>query len=71
MNGKKVQRRLRHFHKYAIVVWIFLIVPTLLWWKDSVLWIAVMSIWANVMGHFSAYQGARAEKKAEESNGSG
>lgn len=35
------------------------------WWRDSVLWVALMSIWANVVGHASAWQGARAEEQAE------
>lgn len=52
---------LRKFHAGATVVWILLIVPTLIWWKDSILWVAIMSIWANVASHWAAYQGSRAE----------
>jgi hypothetical protein len=42
------------------------IVPTLLWWKDSVLWVALMSLWANIAAHWSAAKGAQAKKAAEE-----
>lgn len=49
-------------------VWAILLVPTLIWWKQSVLWVALMSLYANVVGHWSAYQASRAEVEAE--NGS-
>lgn len=59
-------RALRIFNAVATVVWLALIVPTLLWWSDSILWVALMSIWANVAGHFSAWQAARAEEAASD-----
>jgi hypothetical protein len=46
--------------------WVVAIVPTLLWWKDSVLWVALMSLWANIAAHWSAAKGAQAKKAAEE-----
>jgi len=52
---------LRRFHKYATMVWGILLVPTLVWWKESILWVALMSVRANVGAHFAGYQGARAE----------
>lgn len=55
---------LRRFHAAATVAWLLLIVPSLLWWKDSILWVVLMSVWANVASHFSAWQGARAEDAA-------
>lgn len=57
---------LRRFHKIATIVWAALIIPTVLWWKDSVQWVAVMSVWANVASHFASYQGARAEDNNSE-----
>lgn len=39
-------------------------VPTLLWWRDSILWIAFMSLWANVASHWGAAQAAEAEERA-------
>jgi len=50
-------------------VWALLLIPTMLWWKESVLWVAIMSLYANVVGHWSAYQGSRAEMEAENGNG--
>jgi hypothetical protein len=45
-------------------LWAALLVPTLLWWRDSILWVAAMSLYANFIGHWSAYQAARAEEAA-------
>ena len=45
--------------------WALMLVPTLIWWKASILWVASMSLYANFVGHYSAYQAARAERKAD------
>ena len=37
-------------------------IPSLLWWKESILWVVLMSVWANISGHFSAWQATRAEE---------
>lgn len=54
------------FHLVMSYLWMFMIIPTLLWWKSSILWVAAMSLYANFIGHWSAYQAARAERKADE-----
>lgn len=46
--------------------WTATILPTLLWWRESILWVAFMSLYAIVVGHWGAYQAARAESQAEE-----
>ena len=56
-------KALRRFHGIATATWLGLTIPTLLWWRESVLWVALMSIWANVAAHFAAWQAARAETK--------
>lgn len=50
-------------HLLLALGWALLAVPTLLWWHDSVLWVALMSLWANTAGHWSAYQAAHAEER--------
>jgi hypothetical protein len=55
---------LRRFHAGMTVLWLVLAVPSILWWKDSILWVIVLSVWANVASHFSGWQGARAEDAA-------
>jgi hypothetical protein len=49
-----------------MVVWIAMIVPTVLWWRQSLLWIAFMSIYAIVVSHFAAW---RADEPTEGSSG--
>ncbi|MCV5836777.1 hypothetical protein OFN62_27935, partial [Escherichia coli] len=44
--------------------------PSLIWWKDSVLWVILISIYANIVGHLSGYSAARADLAAEESEDS-
>jgi hypothetical protein len=57
------------FHKWATIVWILLIIPSLLFWKESILWVVLMSVWANIGSHWAAYQASRAELKQDENNG--
>jgi len=37
-------------------MWVVLGIPTILWWKDSILWVAIMSIYANAEASFSAHE---------------
>lgn len=55
----------RQFHASMTVVWLLLVVPTILLWRESILWVALMSVYACVIGHWSAYQAARAEENGE------
>ena len=54
----------------AAVMWVGLAIPSLIWWKDSVLWVILISIYANIVGHLSGYSAARADQAAEESEDS-
>lgn len=49
-------------HVALSLTWVALIVPTLLWWRDSVLWVALMSLWANIASHAAAAQAAHVER---------
>lgn len=53
----------RRLHATMTVVWALLAFPTVAWWHDSVMWVGIMSCYANMVGHFSAYQGSRAEEE--------
>ena len=59
-------RTLAKFHLMMMFAWGLLAIPTVLLWKESILWVAFMSLYANFVGHFSGWDAARAEKKAEE-----
>lgn len=43
-------------------VWAALAIPGILFWKESILFIMILSLYANFAGEFAAYQGARAEE---------
>lgn len=57
--------KLRLLHAIAMALWALLLIPTLLWWRDSVLWVATMSLYANFVGHFASWQAARAGEKVD------
>ena len=61
---------IKRCHLVAAVMWVGLAIPSLIWWKDSVLWVILVSIYANIVGHLSGYSAARADQAAEESEDS-
>lgn len=61
-NGGKV---LRTTHLVLAIVWALMIIPTILWWHDSILWVAGMSVYACFIGHWSSWQASRAETKGD------
>lgn len=58
---------LRTLHAALTIAWLLFAVPVLLikGWKDSVALLVFISIYANVAGHFSAWQAARVEVNQE------
>ncbi|HHC2116559.1 hypothetical protein [Klebsiella pneumoniae] len=61
---------IKRCHLVAAVMWVGLAIPSLIWWKDSVLLVILISIYANIVGHLSGYSAARADQAAEESEDS-
>ncbi|HCI6794748.1 hypothetical protein [Klebsiella pneumoniae] len=61
---------IKRCHLIAAVMWVGLAIPSLICWKDSVLWVILISIYANIVGHLSGYSAARADQAAEESEDS-
>jgi hypothetical protein len=49
-------------HTALTLAWAVLAVPTLLLWRDSVLWVALMSLWANIAAHWDAREAAKAKE---------
>jgi hypothetical protein len=64
--ARRLSRWMLRFNLVMTIFWGALLIPTLIWWKQSVLWVALMSLYANIVGHWSAYQASRAEVEAEE-----
>jgi hypothetical protein len=48
--------------------WVIMAVPTLLWWKDVVLWVALMSLYANAKTAHSAHKAERAKQEVRRAN---
>lgn len=61
LDPRLVARRLRRIHLIGMAVWACLALPTVLLWRESILWVAFMSLYANFVGHWSGYDAARAE----------
>lgn len=53
---------LRRVHAFLTVLWIVLAIPGVLWWKHSVPFLVGVSIYANIVGHWSSWGAARAEE---------
>jgi hypothetical protein len=45
--------------------WIAAIVPTIIWLKESILWVALMSLYANIETAFGAHEARKARKERE------
>ena len=55
-----------HVHRALKWAWVGLIVPTLLWWRESILWVAFMSLYANIASHYAAEEAAQGAVEAED-----
>jgi hypothetical protein len=49
MKMKLTARLMARVHLALALVWAVLTIPTLLWWKNSILWVSLMSIYAIVI----------------------
>ncbi|HDX4047911.1 TPA: hypothetical protein ROG05_000251 [Enterobacter soli] len=58
-------RAIKRCHLAAAIMWFILAIPSIIWWKNSVLWVIIISIYANIVGHLSGYSAARADQAAE------
>lgn len=57
-----------YYNLVMMILWALLVIPTLLWWRESIFWVAFMSLYANFVGHFGAWGAARAEHKADDNS---
>ncbi len=57
--------KLKGLNLYLAAAWMLLIIPTVLFWSESVLFVAAASVYANVAGHIAAWQASRAEEMAD------
>lgn len=52
-------------HAHATVAWTGLAIPTVLWWKTSIAWVAFMSLYANWVGHLTGISSSKAKEAVE------
>lgn len=58
-------RTLARLNGWACLLWIGLVVPTVLVWSKSILWIGFMSVYAIVVAHYTAWRALRGEVRTE------
>jgi len=46
------------FHRISAIIWILLIIPAYLYWRDAVFFVIVASIYANVKSDWAASEAA-------------
>lgn len=50
-----------YIHGSLVIVWAVLIGPAIIWWRDSVAFVVLCSVYANVAGSAASWQSARAD----------
>jgi hypothetical protein len=58
--------RLRRFHGVMVGVWIALVPPSVLLWRNSLPFLVFISVYANIAGHLAGFAGSRAEAAEKE-----
>jgi hypothetical protein len=46
------------FHKCCSITWVLLLIPSILWWHSSILWVIAISIYANIKSDWAAAEAA-------------
>lgn len=52
-------------HIIFAVFWVIMVIPTLLFWSDSVAVVLIYSVYALVGAHIAAYEGAKDDTQIE------
>lgn len=60
--------RLRRAHAIGAAAWALLVIPTVVWWRESITWLVFISIYTVIVDHLGAWQAARAEDAARPDN---
>jgi hypothetical protein len=47
---------------------LLLVLPTVLWWQDSILWVLLLSLYANVYTSIGADEAQQAKRKAAQND---
>lgn len=58
-----LEQHLDSIHLVLLIVWILLLIPTVTVWRDSVLWVGYMSIYAIWFIHIDGFSAARSARR--------
>jgi hypothetical protein len=53
------------YHLGLAGLWVLLTIPALLWWKESIIFVILLSLYANYETSMGAYHARKAEKNGE------
>lgn len=59
---------LQHQHTMLAILWVLLIPPALLWWKESVLFVILLSLYANYESSMAAREAKKDHQQIEETH---
>ncbi len=57
----------RWFHLSLLIFWVLMVIPTVTIWKESILLVLLMSLYANIEATATAFIAAKKGKKDEPS----
>jgi hypothetical protein len=63
--SRPLDRRGVWLHRALAATWIVLAIPAVLWWKESILFVILASVYANVASEMSAAEAADDRQLAE------
>lgn len=46
-------------HRWTAIGWALFALPVVLFWRESIVLVLLISIYANVVGHWAAYEAAK------------
>ena len=55
-------------HFWLTILWVIMVPIGVFWLKNSIPFLVLVSIYANLVGHWSSFQAARAECKVDKGN---
>ncbi len=62
---RRSSRRRVWIHRGLAAMWVLLAIPGVLWWADSILFVILVSLYANFVGEISASEAADDQELAK------
>lgn len=56
----------KRYHFLLAMMWVILAAPSLVWWKESVLWVILLSLYANFESSLAANEAKKDHGKLDE-----